>query len=645
MAIQNHARRKRGDDELRAVHAIKENPKFFFSHTKKLSKVKSSVAPLTKPDGTVTVDPTEKAELLQAQYVSVFSRASAIDSEVAAAAVPQRPEALTDITFGVSCIAAALKELQPHSAAPPGDIPAVILKNCKEALAYPIWRLWSHSMESGKIPESLKEQFITPVYKKGDRTIAGNYRPVSLTSHLSKTFERVIRDRLTDYLDEHNLHSSQQHGFRKNRSTMTQLIAHVDNVLKNLTSGNEVDVIYLDYQKAFDRVDFNVLLKKLRNYGIGGKLLKWLEAFLTGRKQTVVVDGKRSNWESVRSGVPQGSVLGPILFLIYVIDLNESLRMSSSLTFADDTKLIHAIRSVLDQGDLQMDLDAVAEWSRLNNMALHEDKFQLLSYTINQSKLLRELPFTMSYSRYLTSNGNFVYPTPHVKDLGVTLSADGKFTRHISEITRRARMMVGWILNAFRSRSPEVMLTLYKSLVRPILEYCCLVWSPMNTGDIKALESIQRTLTSKIQGMTGLNYWERLEKLGLMSLCRRRERYCLIHVWKIHQGIVPNDVGLDFIPNNRLGDQLRGPRFRYWADLRRANQLNASFWGRAPSLWNKLPPEVIKCETLAGFKSSLGSFLSKFHDLPPTQGYPTVPTSFSPALLKAPVSQNSVHDS
>ena len=201
----------------------------------------------------------------------------------------------------------AIKELHPYSSTPDGDIPAKVLTKCKDTVSIPIFLLWSKSFRSGVIPPCMKTQYITPVYKKGDRTSAANYRPVSITSHIIKIFERVLRKHLVHHMESNGFLSPHQHGFRKKRSCLTQLLDHIDNILKILNCGDEVDVIYLDYAKAFDKVDHNILLAKAKRYGIQGKTLQWLTEFLKDRLQTVVVEGEKSSFQIVMSGVPQGT--------------------------------------------------------------------------------------------------------------------------------------------------------------------------------------------------------------------------------------------------------------------------------------------------------------------------------------------------
>ena len=213
------------------------------------------------------------------------------------------------------------------------------------------------------IPPSLKQQLITPTYKNGDRTDPANYRPISITSHIIKVFERVLRSKIVDHIESNNLISSKQHGFRKSRSCLTQLLSHVDNILKCLNEGDEVDAIYLDYAKAFDKVDHRILLAKLKRYGIKGKMLRWIKDFLANRYQTVVVEGNKSSFRLVISGVPQGTVLGPIFFILYINDELDNLQTANGKIFADDTKLMARIRELLCHLKLHEDLNRIVFWS------------------------------------------------------------------------------------------------------------------------------------------------------------------------------------------------------------------------------------------------------------------------------------------
>ena len=276
---------------------------------------------------------------------------------------------------------------------------------------------------------------------------------------------------------------------------MTQLLSHVEQIYKSLNNEEEVDVIYLDFAKAFDKVDHAILLRKLDRYGIRGKALRWIEEFLTNRKQAVVVEGHKSSFQKVLSGVPQGTVLGLILFVVHINDLLNNLNFSKGFSFADDTKLIGAIDGENSVHLLQEDLNTVIQWSRMNNMELHEQKFEVVSYSLNASKSLRELPFYPMTVEYNTQKGHVIAPQEIVRDLGVHVSSNRSWSPHIETTVQEARKMAAWALSVFRDRSQTVMLTLYKSLVRSKLEYCCPVWSPTIIGDIQKLENVQRNFT------------------------------------------------------------------------------------------------------------------------------------------------------
>ena len=617
------------EKENRAVSTIKTNPKFFYSYAKRLAKCKSTVAPLKDVNGELIDDPKIKAEILQAQYVSVFSDPEKAEVEESLRSIkPIEDAELKDIEFSVADIVEAISELDPYSATPDGDIPARILCSCKNSLAAPLWLLWKSSFDSGRIPLDLKMQYITPLFKKGNKTEAVNYRPVSITSHLIKIFERVMRKHLVRHLEENQALPDSQHGFRKSRSCLTQLIEHVDTVLRSLNEGNEVDVIYLDYSKAFDKVDHRLLLEKLKLYGISGKVYNWLESFLTGRQQTVVVDGAKSTFQAVTSGVPQGTVLGPILFIVYVIEMVLKVCSSKPLTFADDSKLLQVITDILCKALLQADLTSVTQWSIANNMLLHQDKFVVMNYCLNTSKLLRELAFTAETRQYCTTEGKIIDSSPYTRDLGVYLADDCTWTVHINKTVSAGRHMASWVLGAFRDRSVLTMITLFKSLVRSKVEYCCPVWNPSKITDIQTLENIQKQFTKKILGFKDFDYWTRLKKLKLLSLQRRRERYTIIHVWKIVNEKTPNGTDMKFCTSARFGVRALVPSFNYKAQRSVSTAYDNSFGVKAARLWNILPKEVNSQSTLDEFKVVLGAFIQQFPDMPPATGY-TPPNSNS----------------
>ena len=627
LEAQDKIKNFKHSEEKRALEAMKNNSKYFYSYAKQNKDCTTKIGPLRDPESSSNNvfhdDPKSMADILQKQFISVFSDPSnpaieAPDFE------PPFNYTLDNIIFNIQDLLKAIDEIKFNSAAGDDGFPAILLKSCKNFLAYPLLLLWRDSIDNGFIHPMFLHQLITPLYKgKGSRCQAINYRPISLTSHIIKVFERIIRDKLVNFLEENNILSSNQHGFRKGRSCLSELLAHYDEILENANNGNGTDTVYLDFSKAFDKVDHHLLLKKLEAIGIKGKLLNWIKAFLSNRKQEVVVNGFKSFIFNVLSGVPQGSVLGPILFIIFINDIANSLYSSKLKSFADDTKLSHSISCQSDSKQLQKDLNQVINWSHKNNMALNESKFEFLKQNYSFDSDLMELPFTYFNCCYETSNSSLIECTDSVKDLGITFSSNSTFNIHIANIVKQANTKASWILSVFKTRNKHDMMVFYKTYVRSLLEYCCPLWNPSGPNSvtsIKLLEGVQRTFTSKITSLQNLNYWQRLKELDLMSLQRRRERYIIIHVWKILTARAPNDLKVSFYMSERNSIKAVVPKLP--SQRSNTSLYDKSFSVLGPKLWNVLPSScTLVLHSLESFKQQLGIFIAQFPDLPPCNGY------------------------
>ena len=559
------------------------------------------------------------ANLFQNQFISVFSHP---DSE--SKVIPDTETNLTcqfsNLNYLAEDFIHAIDDMRSNASCDACCIPAIVLKNCKLSLVSPIMYIWEKSFARGEIPSFYKEQMVTPIYKKGSKALAANYRPVALTSHVIKIFEHVFE--LVEYLDGNNLICGDQHGFRAGKSCLTQLLIHVDDILENALQGLETDVIYLDFAKAFDKVDHDILVRKLTFFGINGLALAWLSDFLSARYQTVVVNGERSYRSIVKSGVPQGSVLGPLLFLLFINDLTKCLNHSVARLFADDSKIVKSISSIEDTKLLQEDLENLQLWASQNNMKLNDTKFQYLSHCF-KSKLLDVLPFCNEYKEYITSNGQVLEPFDNVRDLGIEISPDLSWSKHIGSMVTKATQTLAWTLSVFSDRSVQTMLLLYKTYVRSKTEYCCPLWHSTKISDIQMIESIQRTFTSKVIGMGSLNYWQRLEKLNLYSLQRRRERFILFYVWKIVNEQISNDLNIQFRFSDRRGivamiEPLVNPTSKA------QTAYDNSFAVIALKLWNTLPAKITLLTSFTEFKTAVDNYLCKIPDKPPIQGYPYV---------------------
>ena len=608
-----------------AVNRIKSDIKYFYKYTKRFKNTVSSPSLLIDSKDNLINSPLEIANALQDHFKTVFSIPNSELDSFLNFSKPKIVFPLPDFTVTTQEIIAAINQIKTNSASPYNSIPAFIIKNCKFSLAKPLKLFCEKSFNLGIVPNYYKSQQITPIFKKGSKTCASNYRPVALTPHVIKINERAIREKLVKFFEENNILNSNQHGFRKNRSCLTQLLFHIQNIFDQLLTNTSIDSIYIDYAKAFDKVDHGVLINKLKFYGVPNQYLVWINSFLSNRFQTVFINGVSSYRTKVTSGVPQGSVLGPLLFIIFINDLSEQVTFSKILTFADDTKLVFPVNSQNDQKSLQQDLDSVIHWTNCNNMQLNKTKFELLthSFTKNNTELdsFQHLPFFSDFFQYETEQNLFLSSSTHVRDLGLFITPQLDWDVHISNIYLKATKTCAWILNVFSTRSKFVMLTLFNSLVRSKLEYCSELWDPIEIKHIDKIEQIQRNFTRKITNMKQFNYWTRLEKLQIMSLQRRREKQIIILVWKLKNNSIPNDINLEF-EENKYNSKIKAvfkPLPRKTGKLQ--SSFENSFIIKGAKLWNKLPPNLTKISNIHSFRTRLDKFLKLFPDEPPVHGY------------------------
>ena len=340
--------------EYKISKEIKKNPKCFWRMVREKTKVKESIPNLVTKEGKNVQDDTEKAEILNSFFVSVFTKENTRE-------IPNlndRPcqKLLEDILITETKVMKLLKNLKQSKSPGPDQIHNKVLYEIREQIVKPLTSMFQASLDSGQLLKDWKVANITPIFKKGKRTDPNNYRPVSLTSAVCKIMETMIRDEIRAHMEDQELFSQDQHGFRQGRSCNTQLLEAIHDWTNSIEEGHPVDVIYLDYRKAFDSVPFERLLKKLHAYGVRGKVLLWIREFLRDRSQRVVLADAKSDMATITSGIPQGSVLGPMLFLIYVNDLPEEV-LSTLKLFADDTKLYCEIQNDHDKEVLQNDLN------------------------------------------------------------------------------------------------------------------------------------------------------------------------------------------------------------------------------------------------------------------------------------------------
>ena len=512
----------------------------------------------------------------------------------------------TPISVSEEDVLARLNKLNINKSEGPDLLHPRVLYEIRHEITYPLMILFNKSLEVKKIPEIWKCANICPIYKKGKKDEVSNYRPVSLTCIVCKILESIIRDKIMEHFIKNKLFTNRQFGFLKGRSTVTQLLQILDDWTEALELGGRIDVIYTDFEKAFDKVPHKRLLSKLSSYKLHDSIIEWINNFLSDRHQRVRIGGEFSCWAKVLSGIPQGSILGPLLFIIFINDFvdicSDSIKM---YLFADDANMYCHIRNILDIDNLQSGIDKFVKWTDRWQVKLNTDKCKVISVHHRRYSKKEAVP------KYLM-NDTVLEEVMEIKDLGVYYDSLLLFDKHVSEKVNKAYMMLGIIKRNFVHLSHNCFVILYKSLVRSHLEYANSVWYPKRKTDVDKLERVQKRATKLIPELSKRSYSDRLKALHLPTLKYRRFRGDMIEVFKIIKGMydpacVPQfefiNLGNDTVRTR--GNQYKLTQHRYHYDLRKF-----SFTNRVIPIWNSLPNQVVCAETVNSFKNRLDKFWS-----------------------------------
>ena len=566
--MKKQTRKAKREYEKKLAKEVRHNKRAFFRYVNSKLTVRPEISEMQNELGELVDNDIAICSILGKYFNSVYSPQST--DEMPDMENMSESE-IREIVITREEIQTGLEKLNVNKSCGPDNIHPLVLQKTASATCIPLELIFRKSLQDGECPDDWRSANVAPIHKKGDRTDPSNYRPVSLTSQVCKLLETIVRKRLVEHLKENNILRDEQHGFREGRSCLTNLLETIEQWTEIIDQGDSIDVAYLDFRKAFDLVSHRHLTYKMSKYGITGQLLRWVESFLYNRTQRVVIRGSVSESFAVTSGVPQGSVLGPVLFLIYINDLPLDVVSPLSL-FADDSKIFTKIVSEKNKSNkksnnnvngneiLQKDLDSVRDWASKWKMEFNVDKCKIMHLGNRNPRQT----YKMGESNLNETTGE--------RDLGVLIDCDLDFGKHIKEIVNKANRMVGMIKIGFTYLDKDMFMNLYPVLVRPLLEYCVQVWSPHKQKYIDLLEGVQRRATKAVPGLRNMSYDERLRELGLLRLEHRRIRGDMIETYKILSGKEDIDSGHFFGMAPVRGDPETARNLKIYKKVVRTNK-------------------------------------------------------------------------
>ena len=600
-------RRIKKEFEKKLAQDCKKNPKAFYKYVNFKHKSNKKVIRLRNKDGHIAMSDETNANILNQFFSSVFNKEDDAPELIFSEASKllwnednydgifnfkdKTPsEEINHVVIEEDIIKEHLLKIDPTKSNTSDCVHPRVLKECALTLASPLAIIFKKSMETGTVPPQWKKGTITPIHKGDSRHDASNYRPVTITSQLCRILEKIIKESMLLHLEKNQIITDKQHGFTRKRSCLSNLILNLEEITSRLDTGDILDQIYLDLQKAFDKVPHRRLIYKLKQYGINGNLLCWIESFLSHRQQRVKVRQQYSKWCNVESGVPQGSVLGPILFILYINDFPQCLKYCSTSIFADDTKLCGKANTPSDAEKIQEDLNATYDWCQEWMLKFNKKKCHVLHYGKKNWKHMYHL------------NGALITPVEEEKDLGVVISGDLKPHKNIAQCIIKANKVLGMMKRTFTYMDKDIFTVLYKVFIRPHLEYCQQAWSPYLAKDIDMLEKVQKRATKLVPSLRNLSYEERLKELKLYSLSDRRLRGDLILMYRI----ITKDIKIN---TNQLftmekNSKTRGHAFKVHVDNKSNSDIRRNYFTeRVVQPWNNLPNNIVNSTTVKHFKA------------------------------------------
>ena len=565
---------------------------------------------LRASDGSTVTDDQGRAELLNDVFAAKFTQPNVT---VLPTAPVYELDSMSCFHVSEAVVLTALKSVPVSKACGPDDMSARIIAECADELAVPITKICNASISSGVFPERWKQANIIPILKKGDKKDPSNYRSISLLPLFGKIHERLVYIQLYQHVAP--ALCNEQHGFIPRRSCVTNLAVYLQSAWEAISDGYQTDAIYTDFSAAFQSVNHSLLIHKLKHsYKLQDFALKWFVSYLSDRRQRVIVNGKTSKWTTVLSGVPEGSLLAPLLFSLFINDLPREVDCGC-LLYADDAKIYRKIVSPYDGLLLQRDLDRLTAWSSRWGLTLNPKKCK--SFTIT----LRRAPVQTMYM----INATKLEHVEEIRDLGIIIDTKLTFASHVSSIVRRANRSLGLLFRSFQTGARgtkfnrNALMCAYFSNVRSILEYGSVIWAGAAETHTVRIDRVQHKfliwlLSYTASGhATSLAYSDLLNHFRIPSLSSRRTQHDLMFIRTVFS------AGLDSItllrsfslhaPTRSVRTQrlLHEPRPR-------VNTVQRGLFIRVPILVNSflraVPEADLFADALGTFRSHVGKYIS-----------------------------------
>ena len=479
-----------------------------------------------------------------------------------------------------------LNKLNASKSSGPDRIPVSLLKDSSEIIASYLTYIYNCSLLSGILPDDWKKARVSPIYKSGDKQECGNYRPISVLSVVAKIFEKLVGGQLNYYLKENNILTKFQSGFREGHSTTSSLLSSTNSWLINMDSGLINGVLFLDLKKAFDTVDHQILIRKLHLYGVKDNALTWFTSYLSGRTQVCRVNNTISSSKPVTCGVPQGSNLGPLLFLLYINDLPNCLKLSVPAMYADDTNLSICGETAADiEKYLNDELENVHKWLSINKLTLNIDKTEYM--IIGSRQRISKIPDDCQTK--IEIGCKEVKRVTSTKSLGVIIDDKLCWNEQIDGISTKASRAIGIIRRAKPYVKKDSLEVMYQSLVLPYFDYCSLVWSNCNQTLKDKIQRLQNR-AARIIRPTGDTYDIRskdiLHKLGWSNLEERRISQTISYATRALHKKCPEGINEMFKVSNNEKYNLRSNDLMLMLSKPKTNAMKRSFSYAAAKIWN-----------------------------------------------------------